>query len=117
MQKYMVEYAFLGGRFSLERSAGNETQLGKFEFQFAAYDADSRPMLGQWTRFDKAYSAEELSKIAKGDDCLKQALEIPSNAAWLRLVVHDLIGDHIGSIEIPLPLAPQTQSNAKLSPD
>jgi hypothetical protein len=78
MQKYMVEYAFLGGRFSLEGSAGNETQLGKFEFQFAAYDADNRPMLGQWTRFDKAYSAEELSKIAKGDYRLKQALEIPS---------------------------------------
>ena len=117
MQKYMVEYAFLGGRFSFQRSAGNETPLGKFEFQFAAYDADNRPMLGQWTRFDKAYSADELSQIAKGDYRLKQALEIPSNAAWLRLVVHDLVGDHIGSIEIPLPLAPQTQSNARPGKD
>jgi hypothetical protein len=117
MQKYMVEYVFLGGRFSFERSAGDKTPFGKFEFQFAAYDGDNRPMLGQWTRFDKAYSAEELSKIAKGDYRLKQSLEIPSNAAWLRLVVHDLVGDHIGSIEVPLPLAPQTQSNASPSPD
>jgi hypothetical protein len=117
MQKYMVEYAFLGGRFSFERSAGDETPFGKFEFQFAAYDADNRPMLGQWTRFDKAYFADELSKIAKRDYRLKQSLEIPSNAARLRLVVHDLVGDHIGSVEIPLPLAPQTQSNASPSPD
>jgi VWFA-related protein len=116
MQKYLVEYAFLGGHFSFERSS-DESPFGKFEFQFAAYDADNRPMLGQWTRFDKAYSAEELAEVEKGAYRLKQSLEIPSSAVWLRPVVHDLVGDHIGSIEIPLPLAHETQTNASPSPD
>ncbi len=114
MQKYFVEYSFLGGRLSFENSS-EERPYGKFEFQFAAYDADNRPMLGQWTRYDKAYSPEEFAEIEKGKYHLKQSLEIPSSAAWLRLVVHDLVGDHIGSIEIPLPLAHETQTNTKPS--
>lgn len=116
MQKYQIEYTFLGGRLSFERSS-DESRCGKFEFQFAAYDTDNRPMLGQWTRFDKTYSPEEFVEIKKGVYHLKQSLEIPGNAAWLRLVVHDLIGDHIGSIEIPLPLAPETQPNARPGPE
>jgi VWFA-related protein len=116
MQKYEIEYTFVGGRLSFERSS-DEGLDGKFEFQFAAYDADNRPMLGQWTRFDKTYSSGECVEIKKGIYRLKQSLEIPNNAAWLRLVVHDLVGDHIGSIEIPLPLGPEAQPNARSSPD
>jgi VWFA-related protein len=116
MQKYLIEYAFLGGRYSFEQ-AWDASPYGKFEFQFAAYDADNRPMLGQWTRFDKVYSPDEFQQIEKGTYHLKQSLEIPSNAAWLRLVVHDLVGDHIGSIEIPLPLTIKTPANIEPSPD
>ena len=112
MQKYQVEYGFLGGKYSFQE-APDESRYGKFEFQFAAYDSDNRPMLGQWTRFDKEYSRREIEEIEKGTFHLKQIIEIPSNAVWLRLVVHDLVGDHIGSIEIPLPVAIQTQAQAE----
>jgi hypothetical protein len=38
---------------------------------------------------------------------MRHTVEIPSEAAWLRVAVHDLIGDRIGSVEIPLPLVPE----------
>lgn len=46
----------------------------------------------------------------------RQELDIPLEARSLRVAVWDTSTDHIGAIEIPLPLAPETESAAPAPP-
>jgi hypothetical protein len=100
VQPYRVDYKFVGGRIFFQPAA-NGTHRGEFEFQFAVYDQDNRAMLGQWTRLDNAYSTKKFLDITQGTYALTQVIPIPAGAAWLRLVVRDVVGDQIGSLEIP----------------
>lgn len=104
-QSYEVDYTIRAGHISFNRSSDG-THQGKFEFQFAAYDSENRAVFGQWTRAENLYSAEQVNKLASGRFQFQQVIQVPTVSAWLRLVVRDVIGDHIGSVEIPLPLPP-----------
>ncbi len=115
VQLYRVDYRFLGGRISFEPSVDG-AHRGKLEFQYAVYDRDNQAMLGQWTRFDNTYSKKEFEDITKGIYTLRQEIPIPTGATWLRLVVRDVIGDHIGSIEIPLPQPEQPHAKTESPP-
>ena len=115
-QHYVIEYGFLGGRISFQpRSDGRRN--GIFEVQLAAFDKDDELLYFQWTRIEKAYSAQEFADIQTGAYRLRQETDIPSDAAWLRLAVRDAIGEHLGSIEIPLPVPPKAHENSKPNPN
>lgn len=45
--------------------------------------------------------------IQEGILHVQQLIEIPAGTAWLRIAVRDVIGDRLGSLEIPLPLTPE----------
>jgi hypothetical protein len=38
---------------------------------------------------------------------LRAALDLPQGQVFLRVAVHDLISDRVGSLEIPLTIAPK----------
>jgi len=54
-------------------------------------------------------SEKDFEEIRQGAYCAQEVLDIPSTAAWVRLGVHDGIANRFGSMEIPLPLAPEAQ--------
>jgi hypothetical protein len=116
VQPYRIDYRIVGGRISFEPSADGRHH-GGFEFQYTAYDQDNRAMIGQTVRIEKDYTSNDFDKFADGVYQLRQTLQVPTGAAWLRLVVRDTIGDHIGSIEIPLPLPPEVEPNGISKPD
>lgn len=116
VQPYRIDYRIVGGRISFEPLADGRHH-GEFEFQYTAYDQDNRAMIGQTVRIEKDYTPNDFVKFAGGVYQLRQTLQVPAGAAWLRLVVRDAIGDHIGSIEIPLPLPPEVQPNTISKPD
>jgi VWFA-related protein len=112
MQRYSIDYAMLGRQISflLTPDAHHHAAI---EFLFAAFDRDGNTMFGLRTADQEAFSEQDLEKLRKGAYRVRQTLDIPAAAAWLRLGVHDIIANRIGTIEIPLPLAaPAPQSNA-----
>lgn len=101
-----MDYTIRSGHLSFSPSPDG-THQGKFEFQFAVYDEENRAVFGQWTRAETLYTAKQIDELATGHFHFQQTLAIPTQAAWLGLIVRDVIGEHIGSLEIPPPLSPE----------
>jgi hypothetical protein len=107
IQRYLIDYAIAGPQISLQ-SAEDGAPLARFEILFAAYDADNRTMFGQRSQLHSATNPDE---IRQKQFHVRHSVEIPSEAAWLRIAVRDVTGDRLGSIEIPLPLASEPSAS------
>jgi len=106
IQRYAVDYVFPSPGFSLE-TAPNGTLRGRLELLFGAYDSNDQTMFGDRTPAERAFTLKSADEAQRGGYHMRQVLEVPSGAAWFRLAVRDVIGDRLGSIEVPLPLMPE----------
>ncbi len=101
LQKYVIDYRV---------TAKSQAQTGKppaYEFAAAAYDAESRMLNGVVNNAAReASSTEEPTK--PGVFRVRQQLDIPVNAAWIRIGVRDKLTNRVGTLEVHLPLAPET---------
>jgi hypothetical protein len=111
IQRYSIDYAIEGSPIALE-PAENGGARAKFEILIGAYDVEDHTMFGYRSPLERMYLVKKPEEIRKGSFHLKHVMEIPSEAAWLRIAVRDAVGDHLGSLEIPLPLAPD-KGNSK----
>jgi VWFA-related protein len=111
IQRYSIDYAVEGSQIALEPLENGRAQA-KFEILIGVYDRESRTMFGYRSPLEKMYLVKKSEEIRKGSFHLRHVAEIPSEAAWLRIAVRDVVGDHLGSLEIPLPLPPD-KTNAK----
>jgi VWFA-related protein len=77
----------------------------ELEFAATAYDADGKMLNGLSQK-----ASEDASDVAKAGASpffrAEQTLDVPADAAWLRVAVRDVSTNRIGTFEIPLPLAP-----------
>jgi VWFA-related protein len=77
----------------------------ELEFAATAYDADGKMLNGLSQK-----ASEDASDAAKAGASpyfrAEQTLDVPADAAWLRVAVRDVSTNRIGTFEIPLPLAP-----------
>jgi len=81
---------------------GDGLHQGVFEFLAIAYDRDGNRL----NYIDKAF------RVSINDDQLQQAMlkgmqihqqiDLPAGEVYLRATIHDMVSDHVGSIEIPL---------------
>lgn len=110
IQRYSIDYSLEGYQIALEPAENGAR--AKFEILIGAYDAENHTMFGYRSPLEKMYLVKKPEEIRKGSFHLRHMVEIPSEAAWLRIAVRDAVGDHLGSLEIPLPLAPD-KPNAK----
>lgn len=110
IQRYLVDYSIQSSRISFETSP-DSMRHARLEFLFGAYDSESRTMFGDRSPTQRTFSLEKTDDLQKGTFQVQQLIEIPTGTAWLRLAVRDVIGDRLGSIEIPLPLAAETRTN------
>jgi hypothetical protein len=78
----------------------------------AAYDDDGR-MLNALVE-NSGQSGDEASapQNSQGIYRVQQELDVPLTATSIRIAVRDISTDHIGAMEIPLPLAPEMQTQA-----
>jgi len=109
IQRYDIEFALLGRQLSFA-SVANGAHKGSFDFVFAAYSTDGSALIAQQYRADQSFSQQEFEEIRKGIYQAHEVIDIPASATWLRLGVHDALSNRIGSLEIPLPLAPEPQA-------
>lgn len=110
VQKYIVDYHVFDPQLKGESAHGADATL---EFALAAFDSEGRTLNGivndgiPEASSDPNENRESLYRI-------RQSLIVPANAVSIRIGVRDRASDHLGTLEVPLPLAPEaiTQANA-----
>lgn len=106
IQRYFFDYWVPVEQLSL--AAGSEgARQSNLEFLAVAYDTDGTPLCGQLSGSDQTISAERFEKIRRTAFHTRQALDVPTQATWLRVAVRDPAENRVGTVEVRLPLRPE----------
>ncbi len=112
VQKYVIDYRVTD--LALKAQAGQSGKTPSFEFAAAAFDSESRMLNGIVNEATGDASAgSEASK--SGVFRVRQQLDVPEHATWIRIGVRDKLSNRIGTLEVQLPLAPEAPSPAVTS--
>jgi VWFA-related protein len=109
VQMYAIDYRVLDPQLKAqaERSGGDAT----LEFAVAAYDAEGHVLNGI-INDGAAESSSDAGDNKTGLYRVRQTLVVPVSAVTIRVGVRDRISDRLGTLEVPLPLAPEPVANA-----
>jgi VWFA-related protein len=110
LQKYLIDYLVIDQQLkAIAAQTGRQPML---EFAAAAYDMDGRMLNGianDATAAPPSTTGEKSSALFR----VEQELDVPLQAAWLRIAVRDMLTDRTGALEIPLPLKAEPVSQAR----
>lgn len=115
IQRYSIDYAVLGRQLALPESADGRHR-GALEFVFAAYDADGNTLFGRHTEVEENFPPHRFEEVRSAAYLVRQQIDVPTGAAWLRVGVQDTLGSRIGSLEFPLPLTPEHPTVSEAAP-
>lgn len=102
LQKYLIDYRVTDS--SLKGAQNGKTP--SFEFAAAAFDEESRMLNGIVN--EAAGDPSGTSEASKsGVVRVRQEIEVPVHAAWIRIGVRNKLTNRIGTLEVQLPLAPE----------
>ncbi len=102
MQKYVIDYGVIDPQ--LKATVAHNQKPAPLEFAAAAYDDDGHllnSMLNQGLPSGNGGKQEALFHAV-------QELQVPPGAAFIRLAVRDLMTNRTGTLEVRLPLKPET---------
>ena len=105
VQHYAVSYAVLGRQLELP-PAGNGKYATNMTFALAAYSPDSLILNGMKVSVKNQVSEVEVQKIRMEGYHASMVFAAPVEASALRLAAQDGIGRRMGTVEVPLPVAP-----------
>jgi VWFA-related protein len=104
VQKYVIDYRVTDMALKLQNG-----KIPSFELAAAAFDSESGMLNGIVNEATgDAATAAEASK--SGVFRVRQQLDVPEHAAWIRIGVRDKITNRVGTLEVQLPLAPKAPS-------
>ncbi|MBZ5534055.1 MAG: VWA domain-containing protein [Acidobacteriia bacterium] len=99
VERYLLDYKLempnIGYRFDTSYHLG-------LELVAIAYDPEGKPLNIANAAFQLHLRPSEYEKLVNEGLPLHQEIDVPVRNAYLRLVVHDLLTDLFGSIEVPL---------------
>lgn len=108
LQTYVVDYTVMAHPAG---AASNRRPL-TFEIAAAAYDADGRMLNGVVDNSTPANGQNSDGGNKQEFYRAEQPIDVPVGAASIRVAVRDAATDHIGALEVALPLAPEPQVQA-----
>jgi VWFA-related protein len=109
LQRYAIDY-----RVTDSALKSPSAPPASFEFAAAAFDAESSMLNGVVNNaVGDAKSQQESSKT--GVFRVRQELDVPVNATWIRIGVRDKLTNRVGTLEFQLPLAPEPPTPAVTS--
>ncbi len=94
LQTYLIEYQIIGRYPNFEVAAG-------------VYDGEGRLLNGDVEEASSGDRGPINPKAKFRYFRVQQEVEVPAGAAWIRLGARDVLTDHMGTMEIHLPLAPE----------
>jgi VWFA-related protein len=107
LQKYVIDYRVTD--LALKSRVTQDGNVPSFEFAAAAFDLDGRMLNGVVNNAAGQASASE-GPNESGVFRVRQQLDVPTNAAWIRIGVRNQLTGRTGCLEIQLPLAPPSPS-------
>jgi VWFA-related protein len=108
LQTYLIDYTLSARQSSPGATAERPPVM---EVAAAAFDADSR-MLNAIVQPTEAAAPISWGASQEKIYRVQQQLDVPMNATSIRLAVRDVSTDHVGTLEVPLPLASEPQTQA-----
>jgi VWFA-related protein len=105
LQHYAIDYTVMAHQLQLDGEPLN------LELAVAAYDADGKmlnALVNNGASGTNTTSAQPAPKSYRAE----QQLNVPLDAAWIRVAIRDANTDRIGAMEIKLPLAPENEAAA-----
>ena len=114
LQTYFIDY-----RVTAPSLKSQTAQVGKspeYEFAAAAFDSESHMLNGVVNNASGETSTTTTPDLGKpGVVRVRQQLNVPVNAAWIRIGVRDKLTNRMGTLEVQLPLAPEAASPSAAS--
>lgn len=108
VQRYVVQFGVMARQLELPK--GNDGKYHpELSFGVMAYDGEGNALGGEQTTVEGAIPADKLDELKKQGYQAVQNVYVPVTAASLRVAVRDGRSSRMGSLEIPLPLAPAGQ--------
>jgi len=108
LQSYTVDYRVLDAQRTQGPSPAAARPTTSIEFAAAAFDVDGNMLSGVLQDAVRNSSGGHSPPNPAGFFRIQQQLDIPLKAAWIRVAVRDLSTNRVGTLEIPLPLAPES---------
>jgi|HubBroStandDraft_1064217.scaffolds.fasta_scaffold23109_2 VWFA-related protein len=108
LQAYTIDYRVLDPQFKAQ--AARSENPPTLEFAVAAFDEDGKTLNG--TVNDATPEASQSAENKNGLFRARQSLVVPVSAKSIRVGVRDRTSDRMGTLEVPLPLAPEPTSQA-----
>jgi hypothetical protein len=104
-QHYVVDYSLDGSalRFIPEQ---NGSQHNSLALMITSFNSDGRMLTGVSTRAQSDLPSEVYKKVVNGDVGFQQEVDIPVEATSMRLGVQDQMSNHLGTLDVPLPVPP-----------
>ncbi len=106
LQQYVVSYGLVPRQLDLRRGADDKLR-GNLEFAAVSFNADGQTLDGQRTQIQDVITPERYAFMLESGYHMLQAIQVPTDARSVRLAVRDLSNGRMGSLEIPLPVAPE----------
>jgi hypothetical protein len=102
LQTYAIEFTMM----ALAKSGQSGAKPPALEIATAAFDEDGQMLNGEVGITDPAQSEVQAGGVYRA----LQEIDVPTNAKFVRVAVRDITNDHIGAMEISLPLVPNAES-------
>jgi hypothetical protein len=105
MQKYRIDYGVFDPQ--LKALAARKEKPATLEFAVAAYDTDGRLLNSM---LNEGLASGDVGKAGNAGALFhaEQELEVPPRAEWIRIAVRDKLNNRTGTLEVHLPLRPET---------
>jgi VWFA-related protein len=101
VERYWIEYTADMHQVSAEVDA-NGLYRATIEFMAIAYDRDGKVVNAGRRAFRLGMPPAKYDEILQNGYSVRNDLDLPPGDFWLRLAVHDVAADRVGSIEVPL---------------
>ena len=105
LQEYAIDYTVMAHQFQVAGEASPDIDIAA-----ALYDSDGRLLNASVSKMPQVKPPDSGSPAARDAFRMEQRLDAPPGARFLRMAVRDPKTNKIGTMEIPLPLAPESQT-------
>jgi VWFA-related protein len=104
-QHYVVDYTLDGSalRFIPQQ---NGSQHNSLALMITSFNSDGCMLAGLSTRAQSDLQPEVYKKIINGEVGFQQEVDIPVEATSMRLGLQDQMSNHLGTVDVPLPVPP-----------
>lgn len=104
VKRYWIEYTANMNQVSAEVDA-NGLYRSNIEFVAIAYDHEGKVINAARHSYKLGMPQARYDEVLKSGYLIRNEIDLPEGDVWLRLAVHDVAADRVGSIEIPLTVA------------